>query len=58
MSPKVKSTLGKRIRDIFFTVVDEEASIWKSQCGNTRKQSGSGHASLSSHAQTKHAAEF
>lgn len=56
--PKGKSTLGKRVRESFYSEQDVETGTWRCVCGTTRKQSGTGYSNLISHAQNKHPEEF
>eukprot|EP00171_Calliarthron_tuberculosum_P005611 IDg5611t1 len=53
-----KSTLGKRVRDAFFTRDLEDENMWHCICKTKRKQSGSGYANLISHVQTRHAEQL
>ena len=53
-----KLSLGKRVTESFFTLVDEERKLWKCFCGTERVQSGSSYQNLTSHVQSKHPKEF
>jgi len=55
---KPKSTLGKRVKESFFTRVEGQDDICKCICGVSRKQGSSGYSNFLSHVQEKHAEEF
>ncbi len=48
----------KRVRDAFFTRVEDSESQWVCKCGTKRKVTGNGYTNFVSHVQSQHAEDF
>lgn len=51
-------SLGRRIRDKFYTKVDSQEYEWLCACGVQRKQRGYGYTNLVSHVQAQHRSDY